>query len=68
MLKKEPISERKHKVYLLEDTYKDTSRSQGGRRSFGGGNSGGGYSRRPSYGNSESSSYDNRRNMRSRRK
>lgn len=68
MLKKEPISERKHKVFLLEDTYRDTSRSQGGRRSFGGGNTGGGYSRRPSYGNGESSSYDNRRNMRSRRK
>lgn len=57
-LKKNPISDKKHKVFLLEDTYKDGNRGGGQRRSFGD-------NRRSSYG---SGSYDNRRNMRSRRR
>lgn len=57
-LKKNPISDKKHKVFLLEDTYKDSNRGGGSqRRSFGG-------NRRSSHGGG---SYD-RRNMRSSRR
>lgn len=57
-LKKHPIVDKKHKVFLLEDTYKDSNRSAGQQhRSFGG--------RRSSHGGG---SYDARRNMRSRRR